>query len=133
MSKAIIYAGNNNAQTTSVSGSEIIFPNIVRRYGRCINEVGGNIVLNDTGYYSGIVNLSYSVTNAGTLLVQVLIDGVAIPYANATETIVADESGTLAIPFVVRDTCGCRQSSITVVASGVVATISNASIMVEKE
>lgn len=132
MSKAILYAGNSTPTTTVAAGTVIPFSTIVRRYGCNCNISGGNVTLNGIGYYNGIVNITYTGSAAGTVTVTVYKDGVAIPYANASATTAAAVINSISVPFVSKINC-CCESTITVVVSGAVVDVTNASIAIEKE
>lgn len=131
MSKSILYAANTNPQTFIANGSIVNFGSIIRRYGCNVVLSGGNAVVDGQGYYDVDVNLTFTAA-AGTVVVQIFKDGVAVQGAEATITTVADTSYAVTIPTIVRQSC-CCESTITVVISGVAGTISNASIKVEKE
>lgn len=131
MSTSVLYAGNSTAITTESAGTIIPFSNIVRRYGKNLNISGGNVIVNGSGYYEGIVNVTFEGTEAGTVDISVYKDGVAIPFANASATTAVDEVQSAAIPFRIRETC-CCESTITVVASGTVVNVTNSAISVEK-
>ena len=132
MSTSVLYAGNNVPVTTTVVGTVIPFSNIVRRYGKNLNVSGGNVVVNGEGYYSGIVNITYQGTAAGTVEFTVFKDGVEIPFANASATTAVDVINSAQIPFRVREKC-CCESTITVVASGVAVDVTNSAISIEKD
>lgn len=130
MSKALIFANNSTSQTLA-NGDVVSFGVPVRRYGSNLYMVGGNVVARGDGYYNADANISFTAT-AGTATIQAFKDGVAIPGAVATITTAASTSYQVSIPFVIRQRC-CVESTITVKISGVTPTVSNASIVVEKE
>lgn len=132
MSASVLYAGNDLTIPTTATGTVIPFNNIVRRYGRNINVSGGNVVISGTGYYDGVVNITYEGTAAGTVSFVVYKDGVEIPFANASATTAVDVINSVAIPFRVRETC-CKEATITVVASGAVVDVTNNAISIEKD
>lgn len=132
MSTSVLYAGSDAPQVTVAAGSIIGFPNIVRKYGKNIGLSGGNVITSGMGYYNGIVNITYIGSAAGTLDVEVLKNGVAIPFATAGATTAENVINSIQIPFRVRNKC-CSEDTITVVASGAVVTITNAAISVEKD
>lgn len=131
MSKSLIYAGNSNTQSTVATGTVLKFTDLVRRYGCNLKLSGGNVISNGTGYYDGITKINYIGTAAGTIRFTVYKNGVEIPYANASATTAENVVGTLTIPFVTRDNCCCDEV-ITVVASGTVVNVLDASIKVVK-
>ena len=84
MSKSVLYAANSNAQTTSETGSIINFGSIVRRYGCGLKLSGGNVIIEDSGYYDIDTNFTVTPSSAGTLIIQLFQDGNAIPGAKVT-------------------------------------------------
>jgi len=132
MGKSYLYAGNAVSQPTVAAGTVVAFPNIVRRYGKNATISGGNAVVQGSGYYSGAVNLTIGGTATGTAVAQVHVDGVAIPFAKASISTADGSVNALAIPFAVRHTCDCVESTVTVVVSGVITNVTNAAIEVEK-
>lgn len=131
MSTSLLYAGNNTDVDTLATGTIIPFSNIVRRYGKNINISGGNAVVNGCGYYEGIVNITYEGSAAGTVDFTVLKDGVEVPFATVSATTATDVINSVAIPFVIKETC-CKEATITVVASGAVVTVTNSAIKIVK-
>lgn len=130
MSKSILYAANTNSQTFATAGTVINFGSIVRKYGCNIALSGGNVVVDGIGYYDIDANITFNGA-AGNVLIQLYKDGVAIPGAEATVTVVADTFYSVTIPAVIREHC-CCEDTITAMISGVVGTVSNAAIVVEK-
>ena len=132
MSKSVLYAVNSSTQPFVATGTVVNYGLPVRRYGNNINVSGGNVVVDGIGYYSIDTNLTVTPSGAGTLLVQVYKDGVAIPGANITRTVAADTAYAVTIPAIIRQNC-CCDSTITVEFSGVAGNISNAAMVAEKE
>lgn len=132
MSKSVLYASNSNAQNIAVTtGTVINFGSVVRKYGYNTNISGGNAVVKGCGYYAIDTNVLFTDTVAGTVTIQLYNDGVAIPGAISTITVVAADVESFNIPAVIRMTCDC-ESTITAVISGTTGTISSASIRVIK-
>lgn len=132
MSKSAIYAGNALAQEFVETGTTIDFGSIVRRYGCNTALSGGNVVVDGAGYYDVDTNVTFTADAVGTAVVQLYKDGLAIPEAKATVTTAATTTYAVSIPAIVRNTCGCMQSTISAVISGVAGTINNAAIEVQK-
>jgi len=128
MSKNVLYAANTSTQSVA-AGSIVNFGNIVRRNGCAIGMSGGNPTCQGIGFYD--VDVSLTFTGTGTITFTIYKDGNAIPGATATITGVADTTYSVCIPATFRDCC-CFNSTITVEVSGVTASVSNASIRVEK-
>lgn len=131
MSKSLIYAGNSNSQPTVATGTTIKFIDLVRRYGNNLKLSGGNVISNGAGYYEGEAKITYTGTGAGLVKFTVFRNGAEIPYANASATTAENVTNTATIPFVSRDVCCCDEI-ITVVASGAVVNVIDASIKVIK-
>lgn len=130
MSKSVLYAANSNAQTTSETGSIINFGSIVRRYGCGLKLSGGNVIIEDSGYYNIDTNFTVTPSSAGTLIIQLFQDGNAIPGAKVTLSATVN-TVAVSIPAIVREKC-CCESTITAMFIGVDTTVNNASITVEK-
>lgn len=131
MSKALIYMANTNSQPLTTS-TLVNFGNIVHRQSCCIQSNGGSPVLSGQGYYEIDTNLTITPTAAGTVVVTVYENGVAIPGAVASFTAAADSVYTVSIPAVTKIKC-CCDKVITVTVTGVAATVTNAAIEVTKE
>lgn len=128
--KSAIYAANTAAQTT-ISGSTISFGSVVRRYGRCLNLSGGNVVADESGYYDINTNFTFTASAAGNVTISLYEDGVLIPGAVQTATVTSASIYNLNVPAIVRKTC-CCESSITAIITGVAGVINNAAIKVER-
>lgn len=127
-----IYAGSNTTLPTLATGTVIPFPSIVRRYGKNLNISGGNVVANGAGYYKGIASITYTGTAAGTVTFAVYENGTLVPFTTKSATTAENVINTITIPFEVREKC-CCEKVITVVATGAVVNVTNASILVDKE
>ena len=131
MSKSAIYAANTAVQTIAAAGTTINFGSIVRRFG-CLDLSGGNVITNCEGYYSVDTNFTVRGSGNGTVIIQLYSNGVAIPGAVATTTTATGSINSLSIPTEIRQKC-CVSETITAVASGAVADITNAAIVVAKD
>lgn len=131
MNGALLYAANENTQAYVAAGTVIDFGETVRRHGNNIILSGGNVEVEGAGFYSGIVNLSFTGA-AGTATIQVYKNGVPIRGARVIRTTVADTSFVAAIPFAIRDKCCCGDV-ITVGISGVAGNVTNAAILTVKD
>lgn len=129
-----IYAANSNSQPVVATIPEIInFGQVVRAFGPNTNISGGNVTINNAGYYVGDTNFTITSTAGTTVNIQILKDGVPVPGASVSETL---GTGTtvvaLSVPFMVRSTC-CVESTITaVITSTAAATVDNAAILIRK-
>lgn len=132
MSKSVLYGVNRTPQVIVV-GDRVNFGEIVRRYGCDINMSGGNVMITGTGYFDIDANVTIVAGAAGIVTITLLKDGTVIPGAGASMTVAEGETYTLAIPScTVRQKC-CCESTITAVISGVIGSITNATIRVEKD
>lgn len=132
MSKALLY-GVNRALQTVIVGDRVNFGNIVRRYGCNVNMSGGEVTVSGEGYYNIDSSVTVEAGAAGIVTVTLLKDGSIIPGAGASETVASGDTVTLTVPpSVIRQKC-CGESTITAVISGVIGTISNATIRVVKD
>ncbi len=130
--KSLIYTAMQTPATVAVNGI-IPLGTIVRRYG-CNCDLNGNgIAINGSGYYDVDVSVEAAPTAAGTVTVQLLKDGVAVPGATASATVTAAaDVVTLAFPATVRLGCCSTGSVLTLLLTGAASTINNAAMRVEK-
>lgn len=132
MSKSALYATNTIAQDVAVTTDTTInFGQPVRRFGCDTYLSGGNAIIRGCGYYAIDTVVNFTALTAGTVVVQLFKDGVAIPGAASTISMVADDVNSFEISSLVRNTCEC-ESTITAVISGATGTINTASIRVIK-
>lgn len=127
--KSALYSVNSNSQTIAVGGT-VNFGNTVRRFGNNIHMSGGNANLIGQGYYD--INAHIGFTGlAGVTTITLYKDGIAIPGAVASITTANNALYDVNISALVRNFC-CGESTITAVVSGVGATVTNATVKVEK-
>lgn len=132
MSRALLYGVNRTPQVIVV-GDRVNFGDIVRRYGCSVNMSGGNVSITGEGYYDIDASVTFVAGAAGVVTVTLLKDGAIIPGAGASATVTDAGTVTLNIPpCTIRQKC-CCESTITAVISGVVGSITNATIRVEKD
>lgn len=130
MSKSVLYSANTNSQTVAINGI-INFGTIIRRYGCNCNLSGGNAVISGTGYYNIDTAFTFTASDAGTAVITLFNDGVAIPGATVSFTTAANSIYAVSIPAIIRQMCCCN-STITAIVTGVAGTVNNASILVSK-
>lgn len=129
-----IYAANSNSQAIAANTATVInFGQVIRAYGPNTNISGGNVTINNYGYYVGDTNFSITSAAGTTVTVQIYKDGVLIPGATATQVL---GTGTteiaVSIPFMLRSLC-CVESTITaVITATAAANVVNAAILVRK-
>lgn len=132
MSKSLIYTALETP-TAVAAGGVIPLGNIVRRYGCNCNLNGSGIAINGQGYYNVDVSMEAVPDAAGTVTVQLLKDGVAVPGASAAATVAAAATTvTLAFPATVRLGCCSTGSVLTLLLTGAASTVNNAAVRVEK-
>lgn len=131
MSKSVLYASNTSNQTLTV-GDVINFGSIVRKYGCNCNLSGGNVIVSGTGYYNIDTIFTLTASAAGTAVITLFKDGVAIPGGVATFTMAEGDLCAVSIPTMIRQNC-CCDATIRAVLTGVAVTMNNAAIIVEKE
>lgn len=132
MSNSMLYAVNVSTQNVPV-GSNIVFNQIVRRFGKNVRMLGNEIVTSGAGYYGVNVNVTFSDTASGTATITLNKDGIPVPGASTTVTTgtaAASHSVSLA-GIITRNMC-CKESVLTVNVTGTGINVNTASISVEK-
>lgn len=130
--KSLIYTAMLSPTAVAVNGI-IPLGTIVRRYGCNCNLNGNGIAINGQGYYDVDVSVEAVPDAAGTVTVQLLKDGVAVPGATAAATVAAvANTVTLAFPATVRLGCCSTGSVLTLLLTGAASTVNNVAARVEK-
>ena len=130
--KSLIYVAMQTPTAVAVNGI-IPLGTIVRRYGCNCNLNGNGIAINGLGYYDVDVSVEAVPDAAGTVTVQLLKDGVAVPGATAAATVAAvANTVTLAFPATVRLGCCSTGSVLTLLLTGAASTVNNVAARVEK-
>ena len=130
--KSLIYTAMQAPTAVAVNGI-IPLGTIVRRYGCNCNLNGNGIAINGQGYYDVDVSVEAVPDAAGTVTVQLLKDGVAVPGATAAATVAAvANTVTLAFPATVRLGCCSTGSVLTLLLTGAASTVNNVAARVEK-
>ena len=130
--KSLIYTAMQTPTDVAVNGI-IPLGTIVRRYGCNCNLNGNGIAINGQGYYDVDVSVEAVPDAAGTVTVQLLKDGVAVPGATAAATVAAvANTVTLAFPATVRLGCCSTGSVLTLLLTGAASTVNNVAARVEK-
>lgn len=130
--KSLIYTAMQTPTAVAVNGI-IPLGTIVRRYGCNCNLNGNGIAINGQGYYDVDVSVEAVPDAAGTVTVQLLKDGVAVPGATAAATVAAvANTVTLAFPATVRLGCCSTGSVLTLLLTGAEATVSNVALRVQR-
>lgn len=129
--KSLIYTAMQTPTAVAVNGI-IPLGTIVRRYGCNCNLNGNGIAINGQGYYDVDVSVEAVPDAAGTVTVQLLKDGVAVPGATAAATVAAvANTVTLAFPATVRLGCCSTGSVLTLLLTGAASTVNNVAARVE--
>lgn len=130
--KSLIYVAMQTPTAVAVNGI-IPLGTIVRRYGCNCNLNGNGIAINGQGYYDVDVSVEAVPDATGTVTVQLLKDGVAVPGATAAATVAAvANTVTLAFPATVRLGCCSTGSVLTLLLTGAASTVNNVAARVEK-
>ena len=129
--KSALYAAMQTPTAVAVDGV-IPLGSLIRRYG-CDVALNGNAVnITGAGYYDVDASVTVSPSAAGTVTVTLYKDGVAVPGATASETAAANGTVDLNIPALVRHVCCAAGSALTLVLTGVAATVDNVALRVQR-
>jgi hypothetical protein len=121
-------------QTPTAVAVDGVIPlgSLIRRYG-CDVALNGNAVnITGTGYYDVDASVTVTSTAAETVTITLYKDGVAVPGATASETAAANGTVDLNIPALVRQVCCAAGSALTLVLTGVAATVNNVALRVQR-
>ena len=129
--KSALYAAMQTPTAVAVDGV-IPLGSLIRRYG-CDVALNGNAVnITGAGYYDVDASVTVSPAAAGTVTVTLYKDGVAVPGATASETAAANGTVDLSIPALVRQVCCAAGSALTLMLTGVAATVNNVALRVQR-
>lgn len=132
--ESVIYTANQTS-TEVADGGAVPLGTTVRLSGCNLRQAGDGIRVRGGGYYSVNVSVTLAPAAAGTAVVTLLKDGVAVQGARAAATTsAAAESVTLAFPAVVRvPGCSCDNgASLTLALTGAAATVTNVAVEVRR-
>ena len=137
MSRCLLYTYNPAAGVVAAGDAVPVGGQgaIVRRHGCAANPSSTGIQLTDEGYYKLSVTVSATAAAAGTMTARLYQDGAAVPGAivSAAAAAAGDEL-TLALPDAAVRVLRCpSRSTLTVVISGIAATASTLTILVDKD
>ncbi len=112
MARSAIYTVNTDVAV--LEGGIIPLGATVRRYGPCLDLNGSGITMRGAGYY--VINSSATLepTAAGPVTVQLLVDGVEVAGATASEAATAGAPVNLSVVGMVRDCCIDGAQTLTV-------------------
>lgn len=129
--RSALYVNNPNDQVIAVDG-QIGLGNIVRRFGNNITLDNNAVRIAGSGYYDVDAMFTVEGTAAGTAIITLYKDGVAVPGATASASLAVGDVVTIGIDALVREMCYDSMSSLTFVLTGIGATVTNATAVVEK-
>lgn len=133
--KSALYAAMQTPTAVAVGGV-IPLGGLIRRYG-CDIALNGNAVniyggRENAGYYDVDASITATLTAAGAVTATLYKDGVAVPGATATETGAASGTVNLNLTALVRQPCCAAGAALTLVLSGVEATVDNVALRVQR-
>lgn len=129
--KSALYTAMQTPTAVAVGGV-IPLGGLIRRYG-CDIALNGNAVnLAGTGYYDVDASITATLTAAGAVTVTLYKDGVAVPGATATETGAVSGTVNLDLTALVRQPCCAAGAALTLVLTGVEATVDNVALRVQR-
>lgn len=129
--KSALYTALQTPTAVAVDGV-IPLGSIIRRYGCDANLNGNAVNLSGAGYYDVDASITVSPTAAGTVTATLVKDGVAIPGATASADAASGAPTVLSFPALVRQACCASGSALTLVLSGVAATVNNVALRVQR-
>ena len=133
--KSALYAAMQTPTAVAVGGV-IPLGGLIRRYG-CDIALNGNAVniyggRENAGYYDVDASITATLTAAGAVTATLYKDGVAVPGATATATGAASGTVNLNLTALVRQPCCADGAALTLVLSGVEATVDNVALRVQR-
>lgn len=133
--KSALYAAMQTPTAVAVGGV-IPLGGLIRRYG-CDIALNGNAVniyggRENAGYYDVDASITATLTAAGAVTVTLYKDGVAVPGATATATGAASGTVNLDLTALVRQPCCADGVALTLVLSGVEATVDNVALRIQR-
>lgn len=133
--KSALYAAMQTPTAVAVGGV-IPLGGLIRRYG-CDIALNGNAVniyggRENAGYYDVDASITATITAAGAVTVTLYKDGVAVPGATATATGAASGTVNLDLTALVRQPCCADGAALTLVLTGVEATVDNVALRIQR-
>lgn len=129
--KSALYAAMQTPSAVAVGGV-IPLGSLIRRYGCDVSLNGNAVNITGAGYYDVDASVTVTPAAAGTVTITLYKDGVAVPGATASETAAANGTVNLCIPPLVRQACCAAGSALTLVLTGVAATVDNVALRVQR-
>ena len=133
--KSALYTAMQTPTAVAVGGV-IPLGGLIRRYG-CDIALNGNAVniyggRENAGYYDVDASITATLTAAGAVTASLYKDGVAVPGATATATGAASGTVNLDLTALVRQPCCAAGAALTLVLTGVEATVDNVALRVQR-
>lgn len=133
--KSALYAAMQTPTAVAVGGV-IPLGGLIRRYG-CDIALNGNAVniyggRENAGYYDVDASITATLTAAGAVTATLYKDGVAVPGATATATGASSGTVNLDLTALVRQPCCADGAALTLVLTGVEATVDNVALRVQR-
>lgn len=132
---SVLYVANTNSQAVATGGI-LSLGQVVHRSCQSQTTLNGNaITIGGTGYFEVNVSATFNVPVAGDVTLQLYKDGVPVVGATATETIITPTTVVSNISFTaeVLKTCCQQCSNLTIVNTGVGATITNLAVRIKRD
>jgi hypothetical protein len=130
--KSAIYTANTSPQSVA-SGGTIALGSVQRRFGDSIRLNGNGITLAERGYYDVDVSVTAAPLVAGTVVVSLYSNGVAVPGAVASGSVTtAGNPVSLSFPAIIRVACCGNPPVLTLTLTGNASTVTNAAVSVAK-
>jgi hypothetical protein len=129
---------NSTAQTVDVGGAYVFDTNRIVT-GCTVGHVPGTsaLVLNKPGYYYITFNTTFTTATTGDATVELQNGGIAIPGANATETVTtAGDTKSISFTTIVKVLPSCpaidNTTTLTFVATGIALDATTAAVSITK-
>lgn len=129
---------NSTTQTVDVGGAYVFDTNRIVT-GCTVGHVPGTsaLVLNKPGYYYITFNTTFTTATTGDATVELQNGGIAVPGANATETVTtAGNTKSISFTTIVKVLPSCpaidNTTTLTFVATGIALDASTASVSITK-
>lgn len=132
MNNSLIFMTTTTNSSVLANGV-IPLTTVQRKRCRSVQDGSNSVILNTPGYYKVTASITFTAPAAGTISVKLQKNNVDVPGVTASTTITTatTEVRTLNISGVVRVFCNEGIATLTLVNSGLAATIQNVALDVE--
>lgn len=132
MSKSAIYTAMITPTAVAIGGL-IPLGTTIRRFGQNIVQDGNTITVTGAGYYKVSVSITVAPTAVGSVGATLLKDGVSVSGALSSSSVsTANNPTTLGIEAIVRNTCDCDSSILSLMLTTTGSNVLNTAVTVEK-